>query len=178
MKAAKALGSELEGGIQVRMWRWEKVAGGADRNRTCDTRFRKPLLYPLSYSPAKTHLLYATGGLERNRVARMRLYSRRLFSPPDDALTPPDADVSTAPDMPPFRQWNGSSCHTASWAAFPGSSACSEYFIKVRTSAGFLATTLKKILALKSPFSSEAACSGVSAFSRSSPLSHWRSVKR
>src|SRR5215831_20993602 len=26
--------------------------GGADRIRTCDTRFRKPMLYPLSYSPA------------------------------------------------------------------------------------------------------------------------------
>jgi hypothetical protein len=25
------------------------------RNRTCDTRFRKPLLYPLSYEGVRTH---------------------------------------------------------------------------------------------------------------------------
>jgi hypothetical protein len=28
---------------------WERRLGAPGRNRTCDTRFRKPLLYPLSY---------------------------------------------------------------------------------------------------------------------------------
>ncbi len=48
-------------------------AGGPERNRTSDTRFRKPLLYPLSYgatailwpamrpSASQAHLLYRTG---------------------------------------------------------------------------------------------------------------------
>jgi hypothetical protein len=32
------------------------LAGGPDRNRTCDTRFRKPLLYPLSYGAMMSFL--------------------------------------------------------------------------------------------------------------------------
>ncbi len=34
---------------QKGLYRLGQPAGGPDRNRTCDTRFRKPLLYPLSY---------------------------------------------------------------------------------------------------------------------------------
>src|SRR5690554_483919 len=36
------------------------VDGGPGRNRTCDTWFRKPLLYPLSYG-ASSLVLYHTG---------------------------------------------------------------------------------------------------------------------
>ena len=46
------------------------VRGGPGRNRTCGTRFRKPLLYPLSYGAGSTCLLYPTSCAEIKPAAR------------------------------------------------------------------------------------------------------------
>ena len=44
--------------------------GGTERTRTSDTRFRKPLLYPLSYSPGVTlHACWRLPKYTRQRVA-------------------------------------------------------------------------------------------------------------
>ncbi len=73
--------------VIAKRWQLGTVSPGAPgRTRTCDTRFRKPLLYPLSYeglpalrAAATQHPMVTALSVDRSREARLpRAWQRRL----------------------------------------------------------------------------------------------------